>query len=425
MRVFSLILKWAIKQFYLLKSHKKGNNTKTNHCRMRNLIFRLLLLCTAVTATAQNQPPVIRANVKMISIRDGKDTRVTFITDLDSISFDTHFGKTFDFVVLLNGKDSCFTRISANYEGLNNPKSNSMLPDSIPFHMKNSRIYFDGKLNGHPGMNIMFDLGAATSCISIDAVQKAGIKFDGKSMVKNGDGLNEEPTSSHNHLQIGRLDWDKVQLVQVRNLAKGEDMIIGNSLFQDQVLEIDYDKKIMIVHKELNKDLKEYSKHDVIYDQHRPLFNIEINVAGKFYPFHFLFDTGRDGTMLIGDDFVKTYNLWDKFKSVFKIGTKKAVVIPQVKIGGLTFDEVMTNANDPAHPNGKQSLIGNELLNQFNVILDNHNGLIYLKPNSLKGGKYATYSEFKIQAALVIGGILLFIAILIWLFRKWRKRKQI
>jgi len=33
--------------------------------------------------------------------------------------------------------------------------------------------------------------------------------------------------------------------------------------------------------------------------------------------------------------------------------------------------QVLTNATDPSRPRGKQSLIGNELLSQVNVILDN------------------------------------------------------
>lgn len=49
---------------------------------------------------------------------------------------------------------------------------------------------------------------------------------------------------------------------------------------------------------------------------------------------------------------------------------------------GEDFKEIVTNAADPTKPAGRPTLFGNQILNQFNVILDNQNGTIYLKPNS-------------------------------------------
>ena len=78
--------------------------------------------------TGQENIPVIRANAKDVSVRDGahfrkgywyimpevrpddyrvenpkKPHRVVFITDLDSISFDVSPDKEYDFIILLNG----------------------------------------------------------------------------------------------------------------------------------------------------------------------------------------------------------------------------------------------------------------------------------------------------------------------------------
>lgn len=73
----------------------------------------------------------IRANSKMVSIRDGSNlqqnawtiepsakpdiyetsgTKVTFITDVDSITFKTEVNKTYNFIILI-GKDSAWTQI--------------------------------------------------------------------------------------------------------------------------------------------------------------------------------------------------------------------------------------------------------------------------------------------------------------------------
>jgi hypothetical protein len=207
-------------------------------------------------------------------------------------------------------------------------------------------------------------------------------------------------------------------------MDESEDMIIGNTLFRDKIVEIDYDKKIVIIADSLNKSFVGYSAHDVTYYQQRPRFEMDVKVGGKYYPFHFLFDTGRDGTMLIGEDFTAQYGLWDQYRSILTLGNKKIVVIPELKIGTRVFRDIVTNANNPRHPNGKQSLIGNEVLNQFNVILDNHKGIIYLKPNSLQNENYATYREFKLQAALVIAAIIIVVGLIVFGIRKGLKSKR-
>ncbi|MDF2514955.1 MAG: hypothetical protein K0R59_251 [Sphingobacterium sp.] len=401
----------------------------------------------------QQNLPVIQASKPFVSIRDGKllakdvwklipatapdiyytqvpraERKITFITDKDSISFTTTYGKTYDFIILLNERDRILTRILANYEQLLNPtvqpKPAIHSSDTIPFFMKNSRLYFKGSLNGYKNLTIMFDLGAGITCLSKQSPAKAAVKFDGHISVQNTDGTNNEPSASINSLEIGGLRWDKVPLVQIRNLADGEDMIIGNSLFRDKIIEVDYEKKIMILSDQIINDLQGYQVHDVDYFQHRPRFEVNIKVGEQDYPFHFLFDTGRDGSMLIGDDFTNRYGLWNKYHSLFSFGRKKIIVIPELKIGNQVFKNIVTNANNPDYPNIKQSLLGNKILNQFNFILDNRSGKIYLKANKYQNDNYSAYNAFKLVRTLIvilISGLLIFIG---YRIRKSYLRKQ-
>jgi len=424
---------------------------------MKQLIFSacvalVILLSVVKQTSAQTKLPIIRSGKPTLSIRDGQhldtdswtlspnarpDTyyvqlpranrKITFITDQDSISFRVQYGKTYDFIVL-HGKDSCLTRISANYQSSISPSriqaAAHQRTDTLPFFMKDSRIYFKGKLNGSEDLKIMFDLGAGITALNQTSVGKAHVKFDGTISVQNTNGTNNEPSASNNQLEIAGLKWSKVPLVQVRNLGNGDDLIIGNSLFRDKIIEIDYEKKIMILSDSLNKNLNGYSAHDVIYYQDRPRFEVKVKVGTQYYPFHFLFDTGRDGTMLIGDDFTNRYGLWDKFDKILSLGNKRIVRIPEVQIGSKTFKDIVTNVNNPRHPHPKQSLLGNQLLNQFNLILDNHNGMIYLKPNSLQHDNFATYTEFKKQSAMVIAALVFTLAGIIYGARKWIRNRR-
>jgi C-terminal processing protease CtpA/Prc len=106
---------------------------------MKLIIFTILLILFTLTITAQDTLSVIKSNVNIISIQDGdlmrKDSwtlvpearpdvyetsvqsgqkkKVTFITDIDKISFDVEAGKKYDFIIR-RGDVSCYTQIKAN-----------------------------------------------------------------------------------------------------------------------------------------------------------------------------------------------------------------------------------------------------------------------------------------------------------------------
>ena len=92
----------------------------------------LLLILIGQTTFAQKKLPIIKANSTSVDIKDDNQLRknawtivpeekldvyttsakkVTFYTDIDSISFKVEPKKQYDFVILLNGKDSARTQI--------------------------------------------------------------------------------------------------------------------------------------------------------------------------------------------------------------------------------------------------------------------------------------------------------------------------
>lgn len=98
------------------------------------IVYSIVLLFIAKCSFAQSPLPVIRSNNKAINFKtdkgiDGwnispelkpdvlevpvsnKPVRVTFITDVDSISFTVTIGDKYDFIILLNGKDSAYTQV--------------------------------------------------------------------------------------------------------------------------------------------------------------------------------------------------------------------------------------------------------------------------------------------------------------------------
>ncbi|HEX3183937.1 MAG TPA: hypothetical protein VHQ94_04030, partial [Pyrinomonadaceae bacterium] len=100
------------------------------------LVIAIILAVCAVSANAQDKLPVIKSTSSIVSIhdgeqyraniwrlvpemkpdvyeaqlKDGKPHRVTFITDLESISFWVELGKKYEFIIQ-RGDDLCYTQI--------------------------------------------------------------------------------------------------------------------------------------------------------------------------------------------------------------------------------------------------------------------------------------------------------------------------
>lgn len=368
--------------------------------------------------SAQKKSPIIKASNEQAVIRDGdnlqlnwkldphakpdiyyvniphKNSKVTIITNEDKISFSTHYGKQYDLLVLLNQKDTCFIRISATEDPTSVAlQSEKSLPDTIPFTLHGSRIYLQGMLNEKHPVNIQFDLGAGTSAVNKSSADKISLLFSGTISVSNTQGINKSRTSSGNKLSIGNLIWQNISLAEVGNMKIEEDLIIGNSFFSDKIVEIDYDKNILIIYNELPAKSKQFRKQPVFYEQHRPKFEVMFKQNGKTYSFWALFDTGREGTMLIGEDFTGNGNNWTELKELQMIKNRKIVRLDAI-IGGKVFKDIVTNAADPAKPSGRPTLFGNQILSQFNVILDNRSGVLYLTPNSRTNQPYSDYKSY-------------------------------
>jgi len=397
-----------------------------------NAIFKLRYIISPIlfftccfgiykNCAAQHSVPVIRATRTDAIITDGKNvkvqwkidpnlkpdiyyvnvpskrSKVTLQTNEEKISFITKPDKGYDFVVLLNKQDSCHIRISSVL-----PPSPLVLdygntfPKKIPFKLIGSRIYFTGRLNCK-AVNIQFDLGAGTSVVSKLASDRLDLEFSKSTVVSNTSGIHKERTSTSNVLDIDGLCWSGIEVTEVGNMQSYEDMIIGNTLFRDKIIEIDYEKMELTVHDQLPHKAKPYSGQPVYYEQDRPKFKANFMHNDKRYSGWFLFDTGRDGTMLIGEDITGQGNNWKEFKEIMIANGRKVIRLDAV-IAKTKIRDIITNAADPAIPQGRPSLFGNQILNHFNVILDNKDGWIYLKPNSRATVPYSDYKSFLQQA---------------------------
>jgi hypothetical protein len=421
------------------------------------LICSLLLL--PFLNFAQSKLPIIKATAKKIKVRDGqvlkenvgelvleakpdvyfvdfprKNHAVTLITDQDSISFDVRFGHHYDFIVLLNGKDSCYTRISAT-----DPKSvtlTSSVPiDSIPFTMTDNRIYVMGKINNSQDIRFQFDLGAGgigMCFLSNKSVKKVQLNFDKNTMLGNSDGMNQVRMSTGNTLRIGKSEWKQIEVVETKNMNRYEDAIIGNGLFLDKYVEVNYDKQMLIVHDKLPTISEGFKQYPIRFNQSVcPEIEATFELKGKKYQAWFQFDTGMTGNAIVNNDFLTKHNIYGDFsKIMFAIRGRAIAKMPQIHFADHTFSQglvVLETDNLANHHNTDVGgILGNKLLKKFNFILDNEQGVIYLKPNF-----FFEEQDHELRNTVLVGvGILLGFFMFIFLSVKflknrWLKRKLV
>lgn len=407
----------------------------------------ILTIGSSANAYAQNGLPVIRATSKTVTIRDGlhlrkdywaimperkpdyyyleipeKGNQVTFITDQDSITFQTTFGQHYDFIILLNGKDSCYTRISANYKDINrySQKVPQRHPDTIPFTIGDTRkVYIEAKLNGSAVRNIQLDLGAGGTVINEVAIKKVKINFDSKVTLRNTDGINEVDAASKNILEIGNLVWDSVSVAVARNMKPHEDLIIGNYLFKGKILEINYDKKILVIHDSLPNELSAYTTHDFILDYGViPHIKVTLDGNGKKLTGWSMFDTGARTSIASNNHLTTPYQIVCELAGMIRLGDKISpkLTIDQYRFSGFEFKT--REMNGP----GLNLILGNDLLKRFNLIFDNKTGRLYMQPNSLANSPYRkTNLYFLVRIAV---GVIVLLAVLIIIWRSWKINKR-
>ncbi len=387
------------------------------------LCLSLFILCTN-TLLAQNKMPIIKANKKIAYImeekggtkdewwldpaarpdvfafKNPKKKQVFFYTDIDSITIELSPGERFNFVVLLNGKDSCFTQF------VNKPLVKKYLAqppshDTIPFILTAySNINLKVCLNGTDTLFLKFDSGATGLRLTHEAIAQKTKLLAAQIGVKEGTAKpNYKQMQAHNSLQIGALRWDSLRVIPVTLSGQGTDGRFGWDMFDGRIVEIDYDKSLFIVHNRLPKISKQYSKLEMEYVGMLFCINGTQKIKGKTYKNRYLFDSGYQRSIMLDSAIMQEQDFPKDLKiiktTVMKNGRGEEFPVITVNNEALTIGKYTLNnlpaqklnGNNPA--NFKTHILGNDVLKRFNTVLDFQNYYVYLKPNSLVNLAYA------------------------------------
>ncbi|SFI26747.1 hypothetical protein [Halpernia frigidisoli] len=313
-----------------------------------------------------------------------KTKTVKFKTDIDSISFKIKSGMKRDFIVILNGKDSCLTRIQSP-EVKNFSKLKPEIHDSIPFFVnKFNTNYMNVVFNKVDSLKMNFDTGANDVDFTNEALQKK-IKSNPKLYDTDYD------------FKIGKRDY-KAKVYDIELAGNETDGLLGRDLFDGMVVELNYDKNKMIIHSKMPTSIsndKQYSKFNIKYIKGKPFIETEISQNGIQNKSYFLFDLGYQKTVMLDNDLLNENHFpTDKMAVIKKVimhgtsGNEVPVItsnLETLKLGKFELKNIPTQIltqNKPI-PGLKMHILGNEILKKFNTVLDFQNNVIYLKPNHL------------------------------------------
>jgi hypothetical protein len=311
---------------------------------------------------------------------------VTFVSDRDTLTVTVKPGEYRDFMVRLTDGTDCLTRVSAvpNYARPRVVHGDSLAVQVLPFTLRGNRIYLQGSINGSHPLQMQFDLGASAVNFNKRSQSKAAINWDATDLLVNSDGRNTVPSSARNTIRIGTLEWSSQRVIQTTNMERDEDVIIGNSLFRDRIVEIDYDRMVLRVHAVPPAIPASFTRHDLALDGGvRPLMQAELLVGTERLTDWYLFDTGLTSTLRISARQNREHRLAKRLGAWFGFGGRKIFRARGFRLGGVELPAgmaVIETYDDVSQGLVAGGAIGNAWLRRFNVILDNRRGAIWLAP---------------------------------------------
>lgn len=270
----------------------------------------------------------------------------------------------------------------------------------IPFEITEyNNLAVQAILNNTDTVKLMFHTAASSLTLTEEAIKRAGsLRFSRTDTVSSwGGGGHAARFSPDNSLQIADLHWNGVSIWENKNSGHSTDGKFGTDLFEDRVVEIDFDKKCIILRAILPHKARKYQQLKLTHEDDLMFVEATCESGRGVISNKFLLHSGYSGALLLDDLFVASHQLdeilkitgekelKDSYGNILK--TKKAV-LPALTIGRQKLMNVPASFFAGAIGRQKMSIMGFDVLKRFNLIIDAKRNFIYLRPNRLKNTSY-------------------------------------
>ena len=265
-------------------------------------------------------------------------------------------------------------------------------PDTLSFRITEANnIVFQAVLDNTDTLELYFDSGGSDIVLKHSTIKEKTTLLNGRNKTYREE--NYEPLEGFYSLSFNNLKCDSLTIYPVELMPKEADGHFGWNLFEDKIVELDYEKKIMIVHSTFSGDITDYSKSKIEYINTLFCINGTIQIGDRNFSNRYLFDLGFQRAVVLDENLRQKSNFPDSLpvikESILKNSAGKEFVNKVVIVEMLCIDKSCASKvpvqllSTPNPARFETHILGGELLKRFNTILDFKNGFIYMKPNSL------------------------------------------
>lgn len=276
----------------------------------------------------------------------------------------------------------------------------------IPFELTHNLIIVEAEIN-NVKLNMLLDTGSDKSILFSFPENDSILFYETKKVKINGLGNGEyleAYVSNNNKLRVKEYNDENFQILLitdqninlVNKLGIPINGIIGASFFKDFLVEINYQKKKIFIHKYaerilLKKEKKYISKNiEIIGD--KPYLYVLSNLNGDAnMNFKLLVDTGLgDGLWLFENDSINCKQKYIKDILGRGLGGDiegKKSRVELLDLNGFILNDALVSYPDSLSFNqlditkGRNGSLGGEIMKRFNWFLDYNNKKFYFKKN--------------------------------------------
>lgn len=266
----------------------------------------------------------------------------------------------------------------------------------IPFQLTTyNNLSIQAILNGVDTVQLMFHTAANALTLTEETVkQLKSIHFVASTdSVKSWGGqANSSRYSPKNQIQIGGLSWDNQAIWENQLSGQYTQGKFGMDLFKNWVIEIDFDQSVILLHKDLPSKIKDFQKSKLYTKDEMFFIEAACSIQDSVILERFLIHSGYAGALLINDQFAQLHQLGKQLPIVGEKKLKdsfgntvisKQASLPLFTLAEKNLSNVAVGFFEGSLGRQPYSIIGGDLLKQFNMVIDAQRQFIYLKTNGL------------------------------------------
>lgn len=272
----------------------------------------------------------------------------------------------------------------------NSPSSSIVIPFTLTAH---NNIVVRALLNGTDTIQLMF----STASDGVYLIKELTGKL--KSLCFNsvpdtsrswGNSINLSRSSKNNTLQIGNDVWKNLTITEDINSSFDTDGKFGMALFAGKVVEVDFDRLLIIVSTKLPFKVRKYKRLKLSNLQGLSLVEATCKTIRSSTKRLFLLHSGYNGGLLLADSCETETCIEDELPSLGEqilenaFGEKiqcKQSVMPIFLLGDHILKNVPTGFFGGLLNNSRINVAGSEIIIQFNIIIDAKRQNIFVHPS--------------------------------------------